>query len=102
MGELLNVLQSLCLPTAIIPLLKLTGSQEIMGTTFKTNNFWKITTWILASIIICINLFLLVLYLEELDNISLGYIFGGIYFVFIGYLSIIPLNGNRNDQQIEN
>ncbi|CAG8584461.1 601_t:CDS:2 [Diversispora eburnea] len=99
MGELLNVLQSLCLPTAIIPLLKLTSSEEVMGISFKTNKFWKITSWTLAAIIIGINLFLLVLYLEELDNILLGYVFGSIYFVFIGYLSLLPLNGNKNNLQ---
>ncbi|EIE81843.1 hypothetical protein RO3G_06548 [Rhizopus delemar RA 99-880] len=37
MGEILNVLQSLCLPAAIIPILKLTASSKIMSSTFQNS-----------------------------------------------------------------
>ncbi|CAG8537023.1 4684_t:CDS:2 [Dentiscutata erythropus] len=41
MGELLNVLQSLCLPATLIPILKLISSKDVMGkkpTVMETNN----------------------------------------------------------------
>ncbi|KAI7866453.1 NRAMP family, partial [Spinellus fusiger] len=37
LGEVLNVLQSVCLPTAIVPILKLTSSTSIMTRTFKNS-----------------------------------------------------------------
>ncbi|CAH1760829.1 19216_t:CDS:2 [Entrophospora sp. SA101] len=51
MGEFLNVLQSLCLPTALIPILKIISSKNIMGKSFQANYFWRIVSWLLASII---------------------------------------------------
>jgi len=92
MGELLNVLQSLCLPCALIPILKLTSSKEVMGQTFRSYRLWKYVTWSLAFTIICFNLFLFIIYLEELPNIYIGYICGIVYFAFILYLAILPLN----------
>jgi len=101
MGELLNVLQSLCLPTALIPILKISSSKNIMGKSFQTNFFWKSIAWLLATIIICFNLFLLVVYLEELPNLFLGYVLGISYFVFVTYLISLPLNENGNDKNFE-
>ncbi|CAG8440643.1 3400_t:CDS:2 [Funneliformis mosseae] len=56
MGEFLNVLQSLCLPTALIPLMKLTSSKSVMSKSFQTR-----------------------------------YICGGIYFIFITYIALLPI-----------
>jgi len=105
MGELLNVLQSLCLPTALIPILKISSSANIMSKSFQTKYFWRIVSWLLASILICFNLFLFVVYLEELPNLYVGFVLGIIYFAFVVYLILLPLNENNTepkDINIEN
>ncbi|CAJ0748721.1 14478_t:CDS:10 [Entrophospora sp. SA101] len=74
MGELLNVLQSLCLPTALIPILKISSSANIMSK-------------------------------KELPNLYVGFVLGIIYFAFVVYLTLLPLNENNtepNDINIEN
>ncbi|PKY52357.1 Nramp-domain-containing protein [Rhizophagus irregularis] len=101
MGELLNVLQSLCLPCALIPILKLTSSKEVMGNTFRSYNLWKYVTWSLAFTIIFFNLFLFIIYLEELPNIYVGYICGIIYFAFVLYIVILPLDGKQEVLDID-
>jgi hypothetical protein len=101
MGELLNVLQSLCLPCALIPILKLTSSKEVMGHAFRSYNLWKYITWSLAFTIIFFNLFLFIIYLEELPNIYVGYIGGIIYFAFVLYLAILPLDGKQEGLEID-
>jgi Mn2+/Fe2+ NRAMP family transporter len=95
MGELLNVLQSLCLPTALIPILKLTSSKRVMGTAFRNHHFWKTITWLLAIILMGFNLFLFLVYLEELPNKILGYTSALLYFAFVAYLSVLKV-GNPN------
>jgi natural resistance-associated macrophage protein len=90
MGEILNVLQSLCLPTALIPLMKLTNSKLVMGS-FKTSSLWKYTSWIVTFIIIGTNLILFLMYLTEMQNLFLGCICGGIYFIFITYITFLPI-----------
>ncbi|CAG8486643.1 599_t:CDS:2 [Paraglomus brasilianum] len=92
MGELLNVLQSLCLPTALLPILKITSSRKIMGAAFTNKKFWKFATWIIAILLVAINMFLFVIYLEELPSHRIiGYICAIIYFAFVFYLSILSV-----------
>ncbi|KAG9307500.1 hypothetical protein G9A89_017330 [Geosiphon pyriformis] len=95
MGELLNVLQSLCLPTALLPILKLTSSHVVMGTAFRNKSFWKFVTWIFAAIIMGFNMFLLGVYLEQLENKSFGYLFGIVYFALIAYIAILPVGPRK-------
>ncbi|CAG8509119.1 5015_t:CDS:2 [Cetraspora pellucida] len=71
MGELLNVLQSLCLPATLIPIVKLTSSKNVMGT-FHIHHTFKYITWIVAFLLICFNLFMFISYLEELPNVYIG------------------------------
>src|SRR3954453_3705705 len=97
MGELLNVLQSLCLPTALIPLMKLTNSKLVMGRSFKTSNLWKYISWIIALVIIGTNFILFLMYLNEMPNVFLGYICGGIYFTFITYITLLPIKETIRD-----
>ena|ERR1051325_4164310 len=98
MGEILNILQSLCLPTALVPLMKLTSSKSVMGRSFKTTNFWKYISWIIALVIIGTNLILSLVYLDEMPNLFLGYICGGIYFTFIIYIILLPI---KEDARID-
>jgi len=101
MGEILNVLQSLCLPTALIPLMKLTNSKLVMGKSFRTNKFWKYISWIITLIIIGTNLILFFEYLNNMQNLFLGYICGGIYFVFIIYIAILPIKETKDPLKID-
>ena len=100
MGEILNVLQSLCLPTALIPLMKLTNSKLVMGS-FRTNDFWKYISWIITLVIIGTNLILFLDYLNNMQNLFLGYLCGGIYFIFIIYITISPIKETRDPLKIE-
>ncbi|RGB30508.1 natural resistance-associated macrophage protein [Rhizophagus diaphanus] len=102
MGEILNVLQSLCLPTALIPLMKLTNSKSVMGKNFKTNDFWKYISWIITLVIIGTNLILFLEQLNKMPNLFLGYICGGIYFVFIVYITFLPIKETRDLLKINN
>ncbi|CAG8611672.1 17521_t:CDS:2 [Rhizophagus irregularis] len=102
MGEILNVLQSLCLPTALIPLMKLTNSKSVMGKNFKTNDFWRYISWIITLVIIGTNLILFLEQLNKMPNLFLGYICGGIYFVFIVYITFLPIKETRDLLKINN
>ncbi|KAI8492319.1 hypothetical protein Bbelb_297720 [Branchiostoma belcheri] len=53
----LNVLMSIQLPFALIPILHFTSSESIMGE-FKNSRFTKILVWCLATVIIGVNFYL--------------------------------------------
>ncbi|XP_038721596.1 metal transporter Nramp3-like [Tripterygium wilfordii] len=57
-NEWLNVLQSVQIPFALIPLLCLVSKEQVMGT-FKIGPFLKMVAWIVASLVIVINGYLL-------------------------------------------
>ncbi|XP_013399116.1 natural resistance-associated macrophage protein 2-like [Lingula anatina] len=89
MNDFLNVLMSLQLPFALIPILTFTSSDAVMGE-FKNGRPMQVFTALLALLVICINLFFVSSYISELPNhwaiylaIALG-IF--IYMGFVGYL----------------
>ncbi|ORE05382.1 Nramp-domain-containing protein [Rhizopus microsporus var. microsporus] len=79
MGEFLNVLQSLCLPAAIIPILKLTASSKIMSPNFKNS--------LIMNLIACWPTYAVV--------------FGLIYFAFVVYLIYMPLEIPVDDKETE-
>ncbi|CAG8734398.1 22388_t:CDS:2, partial [Gigaspora rosea] len=99
MGELLNVLQSLCLPATLIPILKLTSSKNVMGS-FHIHHTFKYITWMVALILICFNLFMFISYLEELPNVYIGYACGLGYFAFILYLVLLPIGSKPTATEI--
>ncbi|KAF1799743.1 natural resistance-associated macrophage protein-domain-containing protein [Mucor lusitanicus] len=91
MGELLNVLQSLCLPTAVIPILKLTASQRVMTKVFKNSMITNIVCWAISFIVIGFNVHLVIDYLDELQWPLYAMVFCGMYFSFVLYLIYKPL-----------
>ncbi|KAG1137370.1 hypothetical protein G6F37_011784 [Rhizopus arrhizus] len=101
MGEILNVLQSLCLPAAIIPILKLTASSKIMSSTFQNSALVNATAWLVSFIVIGFNVHLFLNYLDDLDWPTYAVIFGFIYFVFVAYLIYIPLDVLTDHKEIE-
>ncbi|XP_074644517.1 uncharacterized protein LOC141901274 [Tubulanus polymorphus] len=59
----LNVLQSVQLPFALLPVLHFTNSERIMGD-FKNGRVTRIVMWVLALLVMFINMYLLYIYLD--------------------------------------
>ncbi|KAI9484243.1 MAG: natural resistance-associated macrophage protein-domain-containing protein [Benjaminiella poitrasii] len=102
MGEFLNVLQSLCLPTTIIPILKLTSSEKVMTKVFKNSRLTQFVCWMISFIVICFNIQLFINYLSELEWPIFAVIFSIIYFMFVIYLIYVPLEAHENKEESEN
>uniref|UniRef100_A0A7S1C5G1 Natural resistance-associated macrophage protein n=1 Tax=Bicosoecida sp. CB-2014 TaxID=1486930 RepID=A0A7S1C5G1_9STRA len=60
LNELLNVVQSIILPFALLPLLKATNSKRIMGP-YHNHGCWKIAGWALSVTVIVTNFYLVAL-----------------------------------------
>ncbi|EYU44458.1 hypothetical protein ABFS82_08G055100 [Erythranthe guttata] len=59
LNEWLNVLQSIQIPFAVIPLLWLVSKEEVMGF-FKIGSFLKTVSWLIAALVMVMNGYLLV------------------------------------------
>lgn len=119
MGEFLNVLQrqvkifiaylvlnscrlySLCLPAAIIPILKLTASSKIMSPRFKNSLIMNLIAWSISLIVIGFNVYLFLNYLDDLSWPTYAVVFGLIYFAFVVYLIYMPLEIPVDDKETE-
>ena len=89
MNEYLNVLQSIQLPFALIPMLHFTGSRRIMGD-FVTTYAMKLVAWSLAFAIMVINVYLVFtgLPFESTQvNIMIVGLYMAINYIFIGFLA---------------
>ncbi|CAK9143998.1 unnamed protein product [Ilex paraguariensis] len=89
LNEWLNVLQSVQIPFALIPLLCLVSKEEVMGV-FKIGPVLKMVSWLVAALVMVINGYLL---LEFLSSEGSGLLFTSVvsaftaaYAVFIIYL----------------
>ncbi|KAA8531626.1 hypothetical protein F0562_006657 [Nyssa sinensis] len=89
MNEWLNVLQSIQIPFALIPLLYLVSKEEVMGI-FKIGPVIKVISWLVAALVIAINGYLL---LQFFSSEASGLLFGSVisaftvvYVAFIMYL----------------
>jgi len=82
---------SLCLPTAVIPILKLTASQRVMTSVFKNSTVTNIVCWAISFIVIGFNVHLVIDYLDELQWPLYAVVFCVLYFSFVLYLIYIPL-----------
>ncbi|PNX94316.1 metal transporter Nramp3-like protein [Trifolium pratense] len=72
LNEWLNVLQSVQIPFALIPLLCLVSKEQIMGT-FKIGTVLKITSWCVAALVTVINGYLLMEFFSaEVNGILVG------------------------------
>ncbi|KAA8522619.1 hypothetical protein F0562_013020 [Nyssa sinensis] len=89
LNEWLNVLQSIQIPFALIPLLCLVSKEEVMGI-FKIGPVLKTVSWLVAALVIAINGYLL---LQFFSSEASGLLFGCVisaftaaYVAFIIYL----------------
>uniref|UniRef100_A0A8C4NGU8 Uncharacterized protein n=1 Tax=Eptatretus burgeri TaxID=7764 RepID=A0A8C4NGU8_EPTBU len=92
LNDFLNVLQSIQLPFALIPILTVTNMRSIMND-FTNGVFWKSVGGLLIIIVCIINVYFIVDYLKHLNKLSV-YVTAGIgsiiYLLFVGYL-LIPM-----------
>ncbi|XP_072308671.1 natural resistance-associated macrophage protein 2-like [Eucyclogobius newberryi] len=88
MNDFLNVLQSMQLPFALIPILTFTSATAIMND-FANGLPWKIGGGVLTLIVCAINMYFVVVYVTALNSLSL-YILAALlsvaYLCFVGYL----------------
>ncbi|KAB1214858.1 Metal transporter Nramp3 [Morella rubra] len=89
LNEWLNVLQSIQIPFALIPLLCLVSKEQIMGT-FRIGPVLKMASWLVAALVIVINGYLLLdFFTSEVTGVLFGTVvcvFTAAYIVFIVYL----------------
>ncbi|KAI7857412.1 natural resistance-associated macrophage protein-domain-containing protein [Circinella umbellata] len=91
MGEFLNVLQSLCLPIVMVPILKLTSSSFIMTNDFKNKLIGRIVSWSISWIVIGFNIYLFGMFLDEMEWPLWMVLLSVIYLIFVAYLMYNPL-----------
>ncbi|GAA5816213.1 hypothetical protein MFLAVUS_009739 [Mucor flavus] len=96
MGELLNVLQSICLPTVLIPIIKLSTSSHILSKEFRPSKLLQFICWILTLVVISFDIFLFVKHATDILTSVLIGITGTIYIVFLIYLVWKPLQETDN------
>ncbi|KAL2906403.1 Metal transporter Nramp4 [Bienertia sinuspersici] len=89
LNEWLNVLQSIQIPFAVIPLLYLVSKEEVMGA-FRIGPVLKTLSWLVAALVIVINGYLMV---EFFSGEATGLLFGSVicaftaaYIAFVVYL----------------
>ncbi|GAM24393.1 hypothetical protein SAMD00019534_075680 [Acytostelium subglobosum LB1] len=94
LDEWLNVLQSVQLPFAILPVLYFTSRADVMGEEFKNHWLNNIFVRVLSVLIIGINIYLIVQATIQLSTawwmitiLVIGFLF---YFAFIIYLALGP------------
>ncbi|KAI8988870.1 natural resistance-associated macrophage protein-domain-containing protein [Pilobolus umbonatus] len=100
MGELLNVIQSVCLPTVLIPIIKLSTSSHVLSEEFRPSLLLQITCWLLTLIVIGFDVFLFVKHATSVAMIITIIVSGFAYMAFLVYLVWKPLEvqgGSKED-----
>ncbi|XP_070758350.1 natural resistance-associated macrophage protein 2 isoform X2 [Enoplosus armatus] len=89
MNDFLNVLQSMQLPFALIPILTFTSLTSIMND-FANGLVWKISGGIVILVVCAINMYFVVIYVTSLNSVLL-YVLAALlsvaYLCFVGYLA---------------
>lgn len=91
MGVWLNVLQSVCLPTVLIPIIKLSTSPHVLSKEFRPSLFMQITCWGLTLVVIALDIFLFVNHATNFTSAIIIGVTGVIYLLFLVYLVWKPL-----------
>ncbi|XP_035238487.1 natural resistance-associated macrophage protein 2-like isoform X1 [Anguilla anguilla] len=93
MNDFLNVLQSMQLPFALIPILTFTSLPSVMGE-FANGLVWKIGGGVVVLVVCAINMYFVVVYVSALDSVWL-YVLAAFlsvaYLGFVGYLAWLCL-----------
>jgi len=80
-----NIIQSIQLPFALLPILHFTASRRIMGN-FKTNKLTQAFCYLVAIAVITINLYILVTIIIHTENLYLYLLFA---FIALIYLMVV-------------
>lgn len=93
MNNFLNILMSLQLPFALIPVLTFTSLPSVMND-FANGLFWKVAGGALILLVCCINMYFVVSYVLSFNHLAL-YVGAGVlsvlYLGFVAYLSWLCL-----------
>nr|XP_039254394.1 natural resistance-associated macrophage protein 2-like [Styela clava] len=94
-NDLLNVLQSLQLPFALIPILHFTSSTDVMGN-YKNSRIWFAIGTMISVMVIGINIYFVIVYVGKLPHpgwYALVAVVGIAYLSFVSYLVVQLLSG---------
>lgn len=100
LSEWLNVLQSIQLPFALIPLLCLVSNTRVMGV-FVIDTITKVIAWSIALLVMAINMYLLVVtvfgnIVESAAVMAILLVITALYISFIVYLVLEPAQEDGN------
>ncbi|CAN8207282.1 unnamed protein product [Coccothraustes coccothraustes] len=93
MNDFLNVLMSLQLPFALIPVLTFTSLPSVMHD-FANGLFWRVAGGLLILLICCINMYFVVAYVMDLHSLALyigAALLSVVYLAFVAYLTWLCL-----------
>lgn len=93
LDEWLNILQSVQLPFALLPVLHFTSSRRVMGQ-FCNTSAWNLVCWFLAVLVMIANVYLVVSTIQDPNGpaphsngfTAIVIIFAILYFAFVGFL----------------
>ncbi|KAH6781108.1 NRAMP metal ion transporter 2 [Perilla frutescens var. hirtella] len=86
LNEWLNVLQSIQIPFALIPLLTLVSKEQLMGV-FKMGPILGRAAWTVAGLVIVINGYLLLhFFLSEVDGLLIGFLVSAGTAAYVGFV----------------
>lgn len=102
LDEMLNVVQSIQLPFALIPLLLVCADEKLLGKEFVMSRFDKFVGWGLTLTILCVNFFLVGDKLQSMIKspfqICVGLICVGLY---VSFLLRLVRSYKPSDQEVE-
>ncbi|XP_021804238.1 metal transporter Nramp3-like, partial [Prunus avium] len=93
LNEWLNVLQSIQIPFALIPLLFLVSKEQIMGI-FKIGPVLKIVAWLVAALVMVINGYLLLdFFSSEVNGVLVGFVVCAFTAGYLGFIVYLVIRG---------
>ncbi|THF96199.1 hypothetical protein TEA_000544 [Camellia sinensis var. sinensis] len=94
LNEWLNVLQSIQIPFALIPLLTLVAKEEVMGV-FKVGPTLERVAWTIAALVIVINGYLLLdFFISEVNGLVFGLIVSTGTAAYVAFIIYLILHGD--------
>lgn len=82
---------SVCLPTVLIPIIKLSTSSNILSKEFRPSKLLQFICWLLTLVVISFDIYLFVKHATDILTSVLIGVTGTIYIVFLIYLVWKPL-----------
>ncbi|XP_042457889.1 metal transporter Nramp3-like [Zingiber officinale] len=95
LNQWLNVLQSVQIPFALIPLLTLVSKEQVMGA-FKIGPVYQALTWVVAALLFIINGYLLVdFFLSEIRSMLFGLIICSVVALYMAFIIYLIFHGRQ-------